>query len=93
MLLRAEIRFRRSTYDDGFGFTCLKAAYHFGIRGRMEYSNNSGVTIHAEGETPDVRQFLHWFEGIAFELKELHYSHSPAEGNRYQEFDLLRLAD
>lgn len=91
--MKAEIHFKRSTYDDGFGFTCLKAAYHYGIKGYMEYCDRSGVTIKAEGENSDVRQFLHWFEGIAFELQGLNYSHAPADENQFMEFDILRLPD
>ena len=92
MLLKADIRFRRNQYDDGFGFTCLKAAYHFGIKGRMDYSKKDGVVIKAEGESRSIREFLHWIEGNAFEINELNYSHSPIDQSRFREFDLFRHA-
>lgn len=90
MLLKADIRFKRNQYDDGFGFTCLKAAYHFGIKGRMDYSKIDGVVIKAEGESQCIREFLHWLEGNAFEINELSYSQSPLEQITFKEFDLFR---
>jgi hypothetical protein len=93
MLTKADIRFRRSNYEDGFGFSCLKAAYHFGIKGQMDYSTHDGVTIKAEGELHNVREFLHWIEGNALDLQGLHYSHAPADTTIFKEFDLCRHPD
>jgi len=90
--MKADIRFRRDQYDDGFGFTCLKAAYHFGIKGRMDYSDKDGVIINAEGEPTKIREFLHWIEGNAFQINELHYTHDSLDHFRFKEFDLYRHA-
>jgi acylphosphatase len=90
MLTKADIRFRRSNYEDGFGFSCLKAAYHFGIKGRMDYSIHDGVMIKAEGESKNVREFLHWIEGNVYEIDGLQYSYVPSDETKFKEFDLCR---
>jgi acylphosphatase len=93
MLLKADIRFRKLSSDDGFGFTCLKAAYHFGIKGRMDYSAQEGVAIHAEGDSKNIREFLHWIEGQAFDFQGLKYTHSPSDRHLFKEFDLYKHFD
>jgi acylphosphatase len=62
MIQQASIRFRKKSYDDGFGFACLKAAYSFDITGRMDYCPEKGVSILAEGEPARISEFLMWLE-------------------------------
>jgi hypothetical protein len=90
MLIFSEISFQLNSYDDGFGFSCLKAAYHFNIKGRMDYSSNAGAIIKAEGDSRNIREFLHWMEGNVMEIHGLQYSNSTLDTTRFKEFDLFR---
>jgi acylphosphatase len=90
--MQSEISFIRNNYEDGFGFTCLKAAYHFDIKGRMDYSSETGVTIQAEGETRNIKEFLHWIHGNVLEIYGLKYINTPVDNSRFKEFDLYRHA-
>ncbi|MBK7213463.1 MAG: acylphosphatase [Bacteroidales bacterium] len=90
MLVQSEISFIRDNYEDGFGFNCLKAAYHFDIKGRMDYSNKSGVTIQAEGEIHNIREFLHWIHGNALLIRDIQYINIQTDTGRFKEFDLYR---
>jgi acylphosphatase len=92
MLMQSEIRFIRNNSEDGFGFSCLKAAYHFDIKGRMDYSSDTGVTIQAEGEIQNILEFLHWMHGNVLDVHGLQYINTPTGINRFKEFDLYRHA-
>ena len=70
MMIYSEISFTRKRCDDGFGFACMKAAYLFGITGRMEYNHH--VKIQAEGEQAKLEEFIAWIKENAKDTE--HYT-------------------
>jgi acylphosphatase len=88
MLIHTEIRFIKKQFEDGFGFTCMKAAYSFGITGKMEYGQDLMVVIHSEGEESGMAQFIQWLESDAKDPDEVIYAKSMDYSGKYTEFDI-----
>ncbi len=86
----SEIRFERKSYDDGFGFECMKTAYRLRIKGRMDYSASSGVRILMEGDEKDVIAFIEWIEqNIQETIHTLQHTYLNYSGH-FTEFDIYR---
>lgn len=88
MMIHSEISFIRQRSDDGFGFDCMKAAYLFGITGRMDY--NHRVKIQAEGEQRNVDEFIAWIKENAKDTEQLQFHNSFTYSGKYKEFDIFR---
>lgn len=89
-MAHADISFRKKSYEDGFAFTCMKAAYQHGITGRMDYSMETGVKIQAEGEQQRIEEFIKWIEiNIKDTYNILFYNSLNYSGN-FKEFDIYR---
>ncbi|MBK6346604.1 MAG: acylphosphatase [Bacteroidales bacterium] len=88
MMIHTEISFIRKKTDDGFGFACMKAAYLFGITGRMEY--NHEVKIHAEGERGNIEEFIAWIKENEKDDTQVRYNYSFNNSRKYKEFDIFR---
>jgi acylphosphatase len=88
MIIHSEISFIRQRSDDGFGFDCMKAAYLFGITGRMDY--NHEVKIQAEGEQVKIDEFITWIKENIKEHTQIHYKYSFNYSGKYKEFDIFR---
>ena len=86
----AEISFAKKNYDDGFGFTCMKAAYQFGITGRMDYSPELGVKIQAEGEQADIEDFMLWIKSNNDNTIKFEFAKHLNSGTKFKEFDIFR---
>jgi len=86
----SEIRFERKSYDDGFGFKCMKNAYHYRIKGRMDYSESWGIRILMEGDEEDVIAFIEWIEqNIQETIDTLQHTYLNYSGH-FTEFDIYR---
>jgi len=88
MITYSEISFIRTGYDDGFGFACMKAAYGFGIRGRMDYGPETGVKILAEGENSQISEFMHWIRTNIKDVNHLIFLTKTNSYGKFQEFDI-----
>jgi acylphosphatase len=88
MINAAEIRFDKTSFDDGFGFSCMKAAYMCGVKGRMEYGPEMGVRIIVEGEEKVIAEFIRWLEDNVKDSVNLVIVYSFSPEYRYKEFDL-----
>ncbi|HCT70073.1 MAG: hypothetical protein VB072_02470 [Lentimicrobium sp.] len=84
------ITFHRATYDDGFGFACMQAAYKLGICGRMDYSPFQGVTILAEGEEDNLSAFIDWIIQHAGYINHFSNQQLNRQPFNYKEFDIYR---
>lgn len=93
MMMHTEIIFKRKSYEDGFGFACMKAAYLFGITGRMDYGTESGVRIEAEGEEGRITEFIKWIENNGKNSDNILYTNSLEYDGKYKEFDIFRHSD
>ena len=89
-MTRVEIRFKRKSYEDGFGFSCMKAAYLFGITGRLDYSPENGVRILAEGDQGMMSEFVKWIETNVNDSHNLFFNNSLNYSGKYKEFDIYR---
>jgi acylphosphatase len=87
MMIHSEIGFIREKSDDGFGFACMKAAYQFGITGRMDY--NHEVKIQAEGEQAKIDEFIAWIKNNMKEQTQIHHKYSLNCSGKYKEFDIF----
>ncbi|KAF0199577.1 MAG: hypothetical protein FD166_5 [Bacteroidetes bacterium] len=90
MITYSEISFIRKSYEDGFGFACMKAAYGFGIRGRMDYGPETGVKILAEGEHDQISDFVNWIRTNIKDVNHLLFLTTINYSGKYQEFDIYR---
>jgi acylphosphatase len=88
MMAHAEISFKRKSYEDGFGFSCMKAAYLFGITGRMDYGHKTGVRIQAEGEQGRIAEFIKWIKANANGVDNILYQRSFTCSGAFKEFDI-----
>lgn len=88
MMIHTDIRFTRQRANDGFGFACMRAAYQFGITGRMDY--NHEVIIQAEGEESKILEFIEWIKVNVKEQTKIHYKNSLNYYGKYKEFDIFR---
>lgn len=87
MIDHLEITFLRDTYDDGFGFLCMKAAYQYHITGKMLYGPSTGALIHAEGESDNILDFLQWISKL--EKKKTKITKKTLTKERlFKEFDI-----
>lgn len=89
MLLKADIRFERSSCADGFGFTCMRTAYSMEITGRMDY-DLKGVKIIAEGEQEKINEFIRWIQSNIRESGNLQCNTTCVEVGKFREFDIYR---
>jgi acylphosphatase len=90
MLTYSEILFKRNSYEDGFGFECMKRAYQLRLKGRMDYSLEGGVRILIEGEKENISSFLEWIElNIKETIDTLYHTYLNYSGH-YTEFDIYR---
>jgi acylphosphatase len=87
MFKHLEITFLRDSYDDGFGFLCMKSAYHYHITGNMHYGPSIGVFIHAEGESDNIDDFLRWINQLAMQQAKITNKSLTTE-RLYKEFDI-----
>lgn len=90
MMVHSEISFIRKSHEDGFGFACMKAAYFFGITGRMDYGLSSSITILAEGENEKICDFIKWIELNLNNSTKIIYDNSLINNTKYKEFDIFR---
>jgi acylphosphatase len=89
-MIHSEISFRKIILEEGFGFACMKAAYAFGIKGRMIYGIESGVMIQAEGDQKRMDDFIRWLETNANKNKG-EIDCKPGEySGKFNEFDIYR---
>jgi len=93
MMMHAVISFTRKSYEDGFGFDCMKAAYLFGITGRMDYGTESGVRIEAEGEESMITEFIKWIENNGKIYDNTLSTRSIECNAKFKEFDIYRHPD
>jgi acylphosphatase len=93
MMMHTEIIFKRKSYEDGFGFDCMKAAYLFGITGRMDYGPEVGVRIEAEGEESRITKFIKWIETNGKNSDNMLYTNSSEYDGKFKEFDIFRHSD
>ncbi len=90
MTLHGEVTFRRKSFDDGFGFACMKAAYQLGITGRMDYNSETGAKIIMEGDGKQLNNFLEWIKKNFTDVSELLFSATICTKQAYKEFDIYR---
>ncbi len=88
MLIHADITFIKNSSEDGFGFACMKAAYLFGITGRMDY--NHQVKIEAEGHHDKMQEFISWIKENIKDSDILQYNSSNNYSGKFKEFDIYR---
>jgi acylphosphatase len=85
-----EIRFSRKSFEDAFGFECMKMAYKLKLKGRMDYGPDMKSVIRLQGESQDKNKFLDWVRSnIEESLDSLDYTNSDSKIN-YDEFDIYR---
>lgn len=90
MLVRAEIRFSRSHFEDAFGFSCMKAAYTHFVKGKMEYSIAKGVFMIVEGNSKEVYNFLDWLNKSTNGIEKLDMNFRELSRLHFKEFDIYR---
>ena len=88
MMTHTEISFTSKNYEDGFGFACMKAAYSFGITGRMDYCSESDVKISAEGEQDKIVEFIQWIEANVKDHDKILYNSPMKCTRKFKEFDI-----
>jgi hypothetical protein len=91
MLVQAEIRFSRDHFEDGFGFSCMQAAYSHCIKGKMEYSTSSGVHMIVEGDSEEMDEFLCWLGSDSRRVERLILQKNELNKMNFKEFDIYRL--
>ena len=85
-----EIRFSRKSFEDAFGFECMKMAYKLRLKGRMDYGPDMKSVIRLQGDNEDKNKFLNWLRSnIEESLDSLDYTNSDSKNN-YDEFDIYR---
>lgn len=90
MLVKAEIKFSRNHFDDGFGFSCMKAAYTHCIKGKMDYSALKGVHMIVEGDSVEMDEFLDWLKSDSRQVELLELHKSELNKMNFKEFDIYR---
>jgi acylphosphatase len=88
MLIHADIIFIKNSAEDGFAFACMKAAYFFGITGRMDY--NHQVKIEAEGHHDKMQEFISWIKDNVKDTEQLLFNNSLIYSGKFKEFDIFR---
>ena len=89
-MVHSDISFRKRKFDDGFGFTCMKAAYSLEIKGIMIYGFDSRVVIEAEGDHTKMEEFLMWLKINTKEEKEGIVCLKGVYTGKFSEFDIYR---
>ena len=88
MMIHEEISFSRKSCEEGFGFICMKAAYLYGVTGRMDYSPGTEVRILAEGEQSRMSEFIEWI-GINLADPKTMLTHNTLNySGKFKEFDI-----
>jgi len=68
----------------------MKAAYNFGIRGRMDYGPETGVKIQVEGDHDQIKDFIQWIENNIKDISHFLFYTSHSCIAKYNEFDIYR---
>lgn len=93
MKTHADINIVKRKYEEGFGFACMKAAYLYGITGRLDYDPENGIKIEAEGEAGNIIVFIKWIENNIKDSDSMQYKSTLNHSGKYKEFDIYLHSD
>jgi len=55
-----KIRIRGKVHGVGFRFSCMEAAYKYGVKGFVKNKSDGSVYVEAEGNEEGLSQFIKW---------------------------------
>ena len=85
-----EITFSRKSFEDAFGFECMKMAYKLNLKGRMDYGPETRAIIRLQGDQENKNRFLMWLRSSIGETSETLYFFQSDNIRIFNEFDIYR---
>lgn len=79
---------RGKVHGVGFRFSCMEAAYRYGVKGFVKNKSDGTVYIEAEGPEEELNLFIEWCHKGPTWAKVVNVDQEDGELKNYQSFEI-----